>query len=201
MNIYLDLFFTFAKMGVCTFGGGYAMLPILQREVVDKRGWATEEELADYYAIGQCTPGIIAVNTATFIGCKLRGWVGGTVATLGLVFPSIVIITLIAAFLSNFADIPAVQHAMTGVNACVVALIASSVLKLGKTTVKNAFSAAIFLLVLVFAKLSGLLGLGTGTLLGQVLELLSSPVILVVLAGLLGYGAALVKGAKGGEGK
>ena len=191
MNIYLDLFFTFAKMGACTFGGGYAMLPILQREVVNKRGWATEEGLADYYAIGQCTPGIIAVNTATFIGYKLKGWVGGTVATLGLVFPSLVIITLIAAFLSNFADIPAVQHAMTGVNACVVALIASSVLKLGKTTVKNGFSLGIFLGVLVLAQLSGLLGLDAGTPAGRLLELLSSPVVLVVLAGLLGWLSAL----------
>ena len=73
MNLYLDLFLTFAKVGVCTFGGGYAMLPILQREVVDGKGWATESELADYYAVGQCTPGIIAVNTATFVGAKEKG--------------------------------------------------------------------------------------------------------------------------------
>ena len=86
MNIYLDLFLTFAKIGVCTFGGGYAMLPILQREVVEKEGWATEEELTDYFAIGQCTPGIIAVNTATFVGQGLAGSIGGIVATLGVVF-------------------------------------------------------------------------------------------------------------------
>ena len=76
MNEYLDLFGTFAKVGVMTFGGGYAMLPILQREVVEHKGWATEEELMDYFAIGQCTPGVIAVNTATFIGQKHRGWLG-----------------------------------------------------------------------------------------------------------------------------
>ena len=87
MNIMVDLFVTFAKVGVCTFGGGYAMLPILQREVVEKKGWATEEELTDYFAVGQCTPGIIAVNTATFIGYKYRGIPGGVLATLGLVFP------------------------------------------------------------------------------------------------------------------
>ena len=86
MNEYLDLFGTFAKVGVMTFGGGYAMLPILQREVVEHKGWATEEELMDYFAIGQCTPGVIAVNTATFIGQKHRGWLGGIVATLGVVF-------------------------------------------------------------------------------------------------------------------
>ena len=82
------LFWTFAKMGVMTFGGGMAMLPILQREVVENKHWATEEELTDYYAIGQCTPGIIAVNTATFIGQKYKGIAGGIVATLGVVFPS-----------------------------------------------------------------------------------------------------------------
>ena len=96
MSIYPDMFLTFAKVGVMTFGGGYAMLPILQREVVDSKGWATEEELMDYFAIGQCTPGIIAVNTATFIGQKNRGVLGGIIATLGLVFPSLVIITLLA---------------------------------------------------------------------------------------------------------
>lgn len=137
MNLYCDLFWTFSKIGVCTFGGGYAMLPILQREVVEKKGWATEEELTDYFAIGQCTPGVIAVNTATFVGHKYRGVSGGVVATLGLVFPSLIIITLIAAFLSSFADSPLVQHALGGINACVVALIAVSVLKLGKSTLKK----------------------------------------------------------------
>ena len=182
MNIYLDLFLTFAKMGACTFGGGYAMLPILQREVVEKKKWATEEELADYYAIGQCTPGIIAVNTATFIGHKYRGWLGGVVATVGVVFPSIIIITVIAACLNNFADIPMVQHALTGVNACVVALIASSVVKLGKTTIKDMLTACIFLVVLALAFFAGL-----------------SPVLLVVGAGLVGYVARrLLKLEKGG---
>lgn len=185
MNIYLDLFFTFAKMGVCTFGGGYAMLPILQREVVEKKKWATDEELADYYAIGQCTPGIIAVNTATFIGYKYRGWLGGILATIGVVFPSIVIITVIAACLNNFADIPTVQHALTGVNACVVALIASSVVKLGKTTIKDVLTTCIFLVVLVLAFFVGL-----------------SPVLLIVSAGLAGYVAQrLFKLGEGGKAK
>lgn len=184
MNIYVDLFLTFAKIGVCTFGGGYAMLPILQREVVEKKGWATDEELTDYYAIGQCTPGIIAVNTATFIGYKYKGVLGGILATLGVVFPSIVIITIIAACLTNFADIPVVGHALAGVNACVVALIASSVLKLGKTTVKDALTACMFLAVLVLAFFVGL-----------------SPAILILCAGLTGYVARRLMGLKkGGEG-
>lgn len=134
MNLYLDLFLTFARVGVCTFGGGYAMLPILQREIVEKKEWATEAELTDYFAIGQCTPGVIAVNTATFVGQKQKSIPGGIVATLGLVFPSIVIILVIAAFLQNFADLPVVIHAFAGVRACVCALILSSVLKLRKSS-------------------------------------------------------------------
>ena len=198
MNIYLDLFLTFAKVGVCTFGGGYAMLPILQREVVEKKGWATDEELTDYFAVGQCTPGIIAVNTATFIGYKHRGIPGGVLTTLGVVFPSLVIITAIAAFLSNFADIPVVQHALAGINAAVVALIAASVLKLGKSTLKNGAAIAIFLCVLALAAAGSLANFGTGTL-GQVLDLLTSPAVLIVLAGAAGF--LLYGRKKGGEDK
>ena len=170
MNLYLDLFLTFAKVGVCTFGGGYAMLPILQREVVERKGWCSEEDLTDYFAIGQCTPGIIAVNTATFIGHRQKGILGGALATLGVVFPSLCIITVIAACLSNFSDIPTVQHALSGVNAAVVALIASSVLKLSKSTVKNKTALCIFLTVLALSFLTPL-----------------SPPVLVVGAGLAGY--------------
>ena len=115
MKELMDLFLTFAKIGGFTFGGGYAMLPILQREVVEKKGWATEEELMDYYAIGQCTPGVIAVNTATFIGYKFKGITGGIIATLGCVFPSLVIIAIIAACLQTFAQFAVVQFALSGV--------------------------------------------------------------------------------------
>lgn len=180
-----DLFLTFAKVGVMTFGGGYAMLPILQREVVENKKWASEDDLSDYFAVAQCTPGVIAVNTATFVGYKQMGILGGVVATLGVVFPSIIIITLIAAFLSNFADIPAVQHALNGVNAAVVALIASSVIKLGKSTLKNTPSVLIYLLVLTLSAAGSFLVLPD--LAGQVLSFLSSPVFLVVAAGLLGW--------------
>ena len=198
MNIYADLFLTFAKIGVCTFGGGYAMLPILQREVVEKKGWATEEELTDYFAVGQCTPGIIAVNTATFIGYKHKGVPGGILTTLGVVFPSLVIITAIAAFLSNFADIPVVQHALAGINAAVVALIAASVLKLGKSTLKNGAAIAIFLCVLALAAAGNMVNFGPGTP-GAMLDLLTSPAVLIVLAGITGF--ALYRNGKGGEGK
>ena len=96
MKILIDLFLTFTKIGAVTFGGGYAMLPILQREIVENKKWGTEEELADYYAIGQCTPGVIAVNVATFIGRKIAGNLGGVIATIGVVFPSVVIISLLS---------------------------------------------------------------------------------------------------------
>ena len=194
MNIYLDLFLTFARVGVCTFGGGYAMLPILQREVVDNKGWATEEQLADYYAIGQCTPGIIAVNTATFVGRTQRGTAGGVIATLGVVFPSVVIILLIAAFLQNFAHLPVVIHAFAGVRACVCALILTSVLKLRKTTVVDLPTALIFAAVFLLAAVGNFSSFPAETLWGAALNFLLSPVVLVVLAGLAGL---CVRAAKG----
>ena len=147
MNRYLDLFVTFARVGVMTFGGGYAMIPILEREVVDKKGYATSEELMDYYAVGQCTPGVIAVNTATFIGQKLAGTPGGVVATLGVVFPSLVIISVIAGILTNFADLPAVQNAFAGVRVCVCVLVFNAVVKLWKGAVADKGALALFLLI------------------------------------------------------
>ena len=192
---YVSLFFTFAKIGVCTFGGGYAMLPILQRELVDNKGWATEEELADYYAVGQCTPGVIAVNTATFVGYNRMGWLGGTVATLGVVFPCLVIIMAIAAFLSNFMHLDVVVHAFNGVRAGVVALIFSSILKLLNTSLVDGKTRLIYVVVL----LAGAVGVWApmpGGALGQVLGALCSPVFLVVVSGLVGLA---IYGKKGGE--
>jgi len=139
------LFLAFARVGVMTFGGGYAMIPILEREIVDRHGWATEEELMDYYAVGQCTPGVIAVNTATFIGYKVAGTVGGIVATLGVIFPSLVIITVIAGILTNFADVPAVKSAFAGIRVCVCVLIFNAVLKLWKKAVVDKITLALFL--------------------------------------------------------
>ena len=191
------MFWAFARIGGLTFGGGYAMLPMLQKEVVEKNGWATEEELMDYYAIGQCTPGVIAVNTATFVGQKYRGTLGAIFATLGVVFPSMVIITLIAAFLSNFADIPVVQHALAGVNACVVALIASSVIKLGKSTLKNKPSRAIFAVVLVLAVLGSIITAQSFPgLAGKLLDSALSPAPIVVCAGFAGYFLFMPKGGE-----
>lgn len=169
MKKYIDLFLAFAKIGVMTFGGGYAMLPMLERELIDNRGWTTNEELMDYFAVAQCTPGVIAVNTATFIGYKLYGNLGGIVATLGVVFPSLVIITTIAGVLTNFADIPAVKHAFAGVRVCVCVLIFNAVVKLLKGSVKDWPAALIFAAVLAAALLTDL-----------------SPVVFVAAAAALG---------------
>lgn len=151
-----DLFITFAKVGVMTFGGGMAMLPILQREVVQNKGWATDEELTDYFAIGQCTPGIIAVNTATFIGQKQRGVLGGIFATLGMVFPSLVIITALAGLITNFAHVAWVQHAFAGIRVVVCVLIFNAVLKLWKSAVHDVWGALLFAAVLAATLLTGL---------------------------------------------
>ena len=194
MNLCLDLFITFARIGVCTFGGGYAMLPILQRELVENKKWATEGELADYYAVGQCTPGIIAVNTATFVGRSQAGVIGGVFATLGLVFPSLVIIMLIAAFLQNFMHIAWVTHAFNGVRAGVVALILSSVIKLFKNAVIDWPTRIIYAVVLVLAGYGALFTMPQG-ILGTVLGVVTSPVFLVIAAGAAGL---CVRAAKGG---
>ncbi len=156
MKELLDLFLTFARIGGLTFGGGYAMLPMLQKEVVENKGWAQAEEIMDYYAIGQCLPGIIAVNTAVFIGQKRRGAAGGVAAALGVVFPSLVIITIIAAFIGGFADLPMVRNAFAGIRVCVCVLIFNAVLKLWKKAVVDWRALVIFLAVFLGASFTGL---------------------------------------------
>ena len=146
-----ELFIVFAKIGGFTFGGGYAMLPILQREVVENRNWVTSEELMDYYAIGQCTPGIIAVNTATFIGYKRKGIIGGIVATVGCIFPSLVIIMIIAAFINSFTHIVWVQHALAGIRVCVCVLVLDAVIKLAKKSLIDAATYLIFAAVVILS--------------------------------------------------
>lgn len=149
MKELFSLFFAFAKIGAMTFGGGAAMLPMLQRELVENRGWVTEEEIVDYYAVGQCTPGIIAINTATFVGYKKRGVLGSIFSTAGMVFPSLVIILLLAHLISAASSIAWVQHAFAGIRACVSVLVINSVINLAKKSVIDFATTAIF--VLVFA--------------------------------------------------
>lgn len=133
----VELFFVFFKIGAVTFGGGYAMLPMLERELAEKRNWTTKETMLDYYAIGQSTPGIIAVNVATFIGFNKAGLLGAIIATAGIVTPSIIIISLIASCISNFSQIQWVKKALAGINVAVAALLTKSVWDFSKKAVKN----------------------------------------------------------------
>lgn len=181
MKTLLELFLIFARIGGFTFGGGYAMLPMLQKELVEKKKWVSGDELLDYFAIGQCTPGVIAVNTATFVGYKIKGLAGAIFATLGMITPSIVIITVIAAFLTNFQDIEMVKYAFAGIRAAVVALILSAVLKLAKKSVVDIITAVMFLAVTALSVFTDL-----------------SPAIFVVAAGVCGI---LIKGCKKDGGK
>ncbi|MBR3995568.1 MAG: chromate transporter [Clostridia bacterium] len=169
MKEIIKLFTTFFRIGLFTFGGGYAMLPLIQREVVEKQKWATEDEVMDYYAVGQCTPGIIAVNVATFIGHKNKGILGGIFATLGVVCPSIIIISVIAACLSHFSDNTYVQHALSGIRLAVCALVSVSIFKLLKKGIVDALTAIIAVLVFLLMQIFGI-----------------SPVISVVASALCG---------------
>ena len=143
---YLELYLAFVKIGAFTFGGGLAMMPIMQRELIEKRGWVTEEELIDYFAIGQSTPGIIAVNVATFVGYKRLGWFGGIIGTLGVVTPSWVIIMLLAGAISSVDKYPVAQKALRGINVAVAALLTSVIVKFSKKTIKNVWNAVFMLL-------------------------------------------------------
>lgn len=137
MNIFLELLISFIKIGFLTIGGGYVMLPMMQSELIEKKHWITEEELLDYYAVGQSTPGIIAVNVATFVGYKKAGITGGIVATLGIVSPSLIIITALAGVIQSIDQYPNVQKAMSGINVAVCALITDATLNFIKKGVKN----------------------------------------------------------------
>lgn len=169
MKKYLELYLCFAKIGTFLFGGGYSMLPLLTRELIDRRGWATEEELLDYFAISQCTPGVIAVNTATFIGNKRKGVLGGILATLGVITVPMLLIVTIAAILSNFWTLPAVQHAFAGIRVAVSALIFTSVIRLARSNVKNWFGIVLCIIGFVVIAVFG-----------------GSPIVVVVIAGLAG---------------
>ncbi len=170
MKELFELFMAFFRVGLFTFGGGYAMLPLIERETVEKHQWSTNDEILDIFSMSQCTPGVIAVNSATFIGKRVAGVPGATVATLGVVAPSIIIITLVATVLGNFSDLEVVQHAFAGIRAAVAALIFASCVKLYKSAVKSKtqFLMCVFAFILVAF-------FGT------------SPMIIVIIAGLYGY--------------
>ena len=155
MRLLFELYWTFFKIGGLTFGGGLTMLPMLEYELVEKRHWVESDEILDYYAIGQCTPGIIAVNTATFVGHKKKGIAGGIFATLGMISPSIIIITVVAAFLKNYMDNVWFQHAMMGVRGIVCALMMNTVINLAKKSLINIPSCIIACVALLLALLTG----------------------------------------------
>lgn len=151
MKELIKLFWSFCKIGALTFGGGYAMLPMLQEEVVENHKWATEEELLDYYAVGQATPGVIAVNTATFIGYKQKGIIGAIFSTSGVVFPSLVIIMSIAGFIDKFSTLNIVQYAFCGIRISVGVLILNALIKLVKGSVKDTFGIILFVTTFIVA--------------------------------------------------
>lgn len=175
MKQLVDLFFIFFRIGAFTFGGGYAMLPILQKEISEKRKWAEVEEIMDYYAIAQCTPGIIAVNTSIFIGYKCKGFIGGIVATLGIVCPSIIIILIIAMFLGNFMEIDAVQKAFIGVRIGVCALVLNATFTMMKKGIIDKITFAIFvisLMAIIFMDFSPVIVVLSTAILGVLLEVM-----------------------------
>ena len=193
MRDLLELWWAFVKIGCVNFGGGYAMLPLLERELVTKRGWTTMAELRDYFAIGQCTPGIIALNVSTFIGQKRKGAAGALAAMAGFLTGPILIILLIAAFLQNFAQLEIIQHAFAGIRVCVCVLILQAVMRLWKSSVVDVFTFVLYLMIFSLNAFSGLLPVKIPA------------AVLVILAGIAGLTASLLKNRKnasaGKEGK
>lgn len=179
MNELFSLFAAFFRIGLFTFGGGLTMLPMLKYELIDKRKWIDEDRLLECYAIGQCTPGIIAVNTATYVGYLRKGVAGGIFATLGMVTPSLAIISLLAAFMQSFMNNAILQHALMGIRGAVCALMFNTVFTLAKRSLVSPFAVVICLIVFLLAFFSEF-----------------PTVLLVVLSGLAGVIYDRLKGGK-----
>lgn len=177
----MELYLVFLRIGTVNFGGGYAMLPLLEEDLNKKRGWVTTDELMDYFAIGQCTPGIIALNVSTFIGNKRKGVPGAVASTLGFLTCPIILILLIAAFLTNFADIPLVQNAFAGIRVCVCVLILEAVMKLWKKAIVDRIAFVIYALIFILM------------LAGNLIPVKIPAAVLVVAAGIAGI---LIRGHK-----
>ena len=181
---YVQLFTAFFKIGLFTFGGGMSMLPMLQRELVESKQWLTEEEILNYLAIGQCTPGIIAVNVATFCGYKRAGLSGAIVSTIGIVCPSWIVITLIAGSISRFSDIVWIQRAMKGVYVAVAALLARAVFTFGKKIITDFVTAWI----------------AVGAFLAMSVWNISG-ILIVLAAGIIGFCAQIIRNGKRASGR
>ena len=152
----LELYVTFMKIGAVMFGGGYSMLPLLMRELVDNKKWCTEEEVLDYFSLAQCTPGVIAINSATFVGYKRGKVLGGIVASLGVVTVPLVIITVIAAVLKNLMEYTLVQHIFAGIRVAVAALMTVTIVRLIKKAAKDRVSCAIVIVAFLLLTVVGL---------------------------------------------
>ena len=187
MKELLELYWTFVRIGLVTFGGGYAMLPILERELADKRKWTTLDELRDYFAIGQCTPGIIAMNVSTFIGEKRKGVKGAIAASAGFLTGPVILILIIAMFISRFAELEVVQHAFAGIRVCVCVLILQAILRLWKKSVVDVFSFVLYAVILT------LNALGTFT---SLLPVKIPAAVLVILAGVTGLVVSVIRNKK-----
>jgi len=169
MNLYLDIFLTFSKIGAFTIGGGYAMLPLIQKEVVEKKEWLTKEDFLDVLAISQSAPGVFVINISIFIGERLKGFRGSVVAALGSTLPSFVSILLIAMFFSSFRDNEVVNSIFKGIRPAVVALIAVPLIGMSKTVNLNRYTSIIpvfTLLLIVFLGISPIYLIMAGALLG-----------------------------------
>ena len=182
MKKLLSLYGRFFTIGLLTFGGGYSMLPMMQRELIDKKKWVTKEELLDYFAVSQCTPGIISVNTATFVGSKVGGSWGSAFATFGVITPSLIIILAIAAFLWRFMDIEAVRYAFNGIRIAVAGLVIAAVAGLVKQSVKGWLGISIALVVFICSLVFNL-----------------SPILFVLAAALVGIAIFLAKRKAGSK--
>ena len=181
MKEYLEIFLSFLKIGCTAFGGGYAIIPLVERELIKKRGWVTMDEVMDYYTIAQITPGLIAINLSTFVGYKQKGIIGGILATLGFVLPGVSIIIAAALLISNFAELPVVRHAFAGIRIAVGALILDTVIRIVKGILKDIKALIIYILVFAISVFPrGVPPLGT------IPAFLKSPVTLVLVSGLVG---------------
>lgn len=169
MNIYLEIFTTFSKIGAFTIGGGYAMIPVIQREIVEKRAWVSREEFLDMLAISQSAPGILAINISIFIGQRLKGAKGSFVAAIGTALPSFLMILLIAMFFRNFRENDIVNRIFMGIRPVVVALIAVPLISLSRSTKLNRYTSFIPVISVLLIVLLGI-----------------SPVYLIIAGAVLG---------------
>lgn len=182
LKLCLQLFLTFMKIGVVTFGGGYAMIPIIENEITDKKGWISADDLIEVVAISETTPGPIAICAATFIGYKITGVTGAFAATFGVVLPSFVIIYIISLFLRTFEQLEIIKYAFFGIRAGVLALLIKAVVSMFKKSPKNIV--AYFVMALSFAAVA----------------FFSANVIIVILsAAVIGLAATLIAKKAGKE--